>query len=233
MINYTQLLKAPATPINPQKPYDGGSSGNFNEAWGNLPYGNGSSGNTNAEVIHAYETGDPSGLHPTAANYAAPLSADGGGGGAPVAVPNQGGNPVANSVSPPAFGSHPQLTPELMAQFSKLLGENTYSVEAGGYIPSNQAENANSYWNKFGAGSGGDPAANKAMGDFYATLGDQPTVANTSPALAQFNASTGASPTLGPSLNSTLGSLISGPNGPTIEKTFGPKYEGPFKIPGY
>ncbi len=156
------------------------------------------------------------------------LPVDSGIGGGP-AVPNQGGNPVADSTATGSpFGSSPNITPELATQFQKLLGENTYSFPAGGYIRSDA-----NY--KGGAPAGGDPAANKAMGDFYNQLGGLPTVANTSPALTKFNQATGASPTLGPSFNDQLAKLLSDPSTgePAKRAGFGPKFEGPFNIPNY
>jgi len=104
-----------------------------------------------------------------------------------------GGSPV-----PDIRAADPSTLQRLLRGFSGL----TYSVPAGGYIPTTEARNANSYWNKFGAGSGGDPTSNRAAAAFYSYLGTLPTTYARTPALQQLE---GAGPIgTGPSFNTKL-----------------------------
>lgn len=82
-----------------------------------------------------------------------------------------------------------------------------YSLPAGGYISQFDARNANSFYNKFGSGSGGDPNANAYMARLYRAVGNLPTRPIGTPALNQFYQRFGGSPALGPSYNQILGGM--------------------------
>lgn len=87
-----------------------------------------------------------------------------------------------------------------------------YSPNAGGYLTRSEAENANSWYTKFGQGSGGDPLANRSAARFYGYIGSLPTRAMGTPALNQYyNQFGGGSAPGGPSFNSMLGSQWQGP----------------------
>lgn len=119
------------------------------------------------------------------------------------------GNPRAYSVSAPMFGSRPDIPADQLAGISKRLSGLVYSVAAGGYLNASEARDANSWYNKFGNGSGGDPTANRAAQDVFSEIGNYPTVANETPALGRLRATTPglAAPSQGPSLNSTIAGI--------------------------
>src|SRR5580765_2500452 len=105
------------------------------------------------------------------------------------------------------FGRTPSLTPEQATQISGLVGNLTYSTTAGGYLFNDESQNANSWYNKFGAGGGGNPAANRRAEQAYAIMGSAPTVPGMTSALQSLYAAGGGSPRLGPSYNDTLASM--------------------------
>jgi hypothetical protein len=135
------------------------------------------------------------------------------------------GNVTATSISSGSpFGRTPNLTPEQAQQVAGLLSGLTYSVPAGGYLFNNEAQNANSYYNKFGAGGGGDPAANALATKAYGITGNAPTIPGMTTALASLYANSGLKPTEGPSYNSILGGAGQG------------AYQGPWpvgRLPGF
>lgn len=139
------------------------------------------------------------------------------------------GNPRAISTGGSGFGFQPDLSgasPEQLKRFTDTLSHLVYSVPAGGYITQDEAQNANSWYNKFGTNSGGNPGANKAAHDIYGEIGGFPTKAIGTPALTRLQSDNPGLPVShGPSFNDRLGAL---PNNP-----FGPTYEGPYAIPGY
>lgn len=153
---------------------------------------------------------------------------------APVVTPPMTGNPVGTGVSSPAFGVMPYISPERMPevarQFLDLTQNYTYSFPAQGYISKADASNANSYYNKFGGGGGGDPRANQAMGNFYSMLGALPTTAVTSGALSKLNQERGTTPSLGPSLNETLGKLLSSPMVKLLGQHPSSTWQGPYSF---
>jgi hypothetical protein len=134
------------------------------------------------------------------------------------------GNPSASSgggASP--LGRGPYIPPDqLQAWADRLMGlDAVYSIEGGGYRSAADANNANSYYSKFG---GSDPRANQRVEDFYGDLGALPTAPNTTGALSQFNQQRGITPRLGPSINETLGHPWQGPW--NIDKTIVPQHVG-------
>lgn len=94
-----------------------------------------------------------------------------------------------------------------------------YSPTAGGYLTQGEANNANSYYNKFGAGQGGDPQANKMASAYYNYIGSLPTRPIGTPALNQFYAQFGGGYGSGPSYNSILGGSYQGPYGYGLQNT--------------
>jgi hypothetical protein len=132
---------------------------------------------------------------------------------APVATPPPtSGNVTATSVgSGSPFGRIPSLSPAQQALVGSLLSGLTYSVPAGGYLTSAEAQNANSYYNKFGAGGGGDPAANALALRAYGIVGNAPTIPGMTAALSNLYSAGGASPQLGPSYNQILTNAGQGP----------------------
>jgi hypothetical protein len=164
-------------------------------------------------------------------------------GGAPSSTPAvaptpSSGNVTATSVgSGSPFGISPQLTPALQEQMMQLMGQYT-PLLGGGYIhadiPDSPLHKGGSPYKGNITNMGSDPNANRVMANFYQQVGNQPTVANTSPALAQLNQATGVQPRQGPSFNEILAKLLAGPTGPLAKKAgFGPTYTGPWGIPGY
>jgi hypothetical protein len=137
------------------------------------------------------------------------------------------GNVTATSISSGSpFGRTPSLTPEQSKQIMGMLGGLTYSVPAGGYLFSNEAQNANSYYNKFGAGGGGNPAANRLATEAYGIMGNAPTVPGMTAALQSLYTNSGLTPRQGPSYNAILANAGQGP------------YQGPWgsfgqRLPGY
>jgi hypothetical protein len=132
------------------------------------------------------------------------------------------GNVTASSVSGPALGFTPFLTPEQQATLTRGLSNLTYSLPAGGYVSRDEANNANSYYSKFGAGGGGDPRANRAAGELFGVVGNAPTVPRITAALGSLYQRTGYQPALGPSFNERLaGTGFEGP------------YRGPYEYEGY
>lgn len=156
--------------------------------------------------------GGPPAPAPTPTNTMAPINA--------VGTASGGAGPFGFSPTGPG-----------LAGLLEQLSNYTYSVPVGGYLSSADALNANSYYNKFGAGGGGNPAANQAVRGIYNQIGALPTTANTSPALAALNQSSGIQPKLGPSFNERLAELLAGPAGEVAKKAgFTSPYEGPFRI---
>jgi hypothetical protein len=149
--------------------------------------------------------------------------------------PNSLGNPRAMSTGGSGFGFQPDLSgasPGQLSNWMNTLSHLVYSVPAGGYISETDAQNANSWYNKFGQGSGGNPASNRAAHDVYAEIGGFPTQAIGTPALAKLQAShPGLKGASGPSFNERLGSLAGNPF--AKDAGFGPTWEGPWDIPGY
>lgn len=106
----------------------------------------------------------------------------------------------------------PDLSRADPATLNRLnIDDLIYSVSAGGYLTRAEAENANSWYNKFGQGSGGDPLANRQAARLYGYIGSLPTRAMGTPALNQFYNQFGGSTPSGPSFNSILGSQWQGP----------------------
>jgi hypothetical protein len=144
----------------------------------------------------------------------------------PAPAPVAPGNVKATSITAGSpFGFSPDLSswsPQQIGDFMRGLSNLTYSAPAGGYVFSNEAQNANSYYNKFGAGGGGDPRANAAARSLWGPLGNLPTVPNATAALAALYQNTGLKPTQGPSLNERL--ATTGLTGP---------YYGPNEFKGY
>jgi hypothetical protein len=105
------------------------------------------------------------------------------------------------------FGWQPILTPEQSAQLMRGLSQLTYSVPAGGYLFNTEAQNANSYYNKFGAGGGGQPEANALARSLYGMVGNAPTQPGMTAALASLYQNTGLQPRQGPSLTSRMGAM--------------------------
>lgn len=146
------------------------------------------------------------------------------------------GNPRASSTGGGGFGFQPDLSsasPDQLKRFTDTLSNLTYSVSAGGYLFNDEAQNANSYYNKFGAGKGGNPIANKQAHDLYGEIGGFPTKAVATPALTRLREShpglgAGAA---GPSFNERLGDV--GDNPFASQAGFGSTWEGPWDIPGY
>lgn len=142
----------------------------------------------------------------------------GGGVPSPAAQPTPAAplNPVGTATGGTGpFGITPYIPPDQRGAFQALadstINKLTWSEPAGGYISNVDAMNANSWYNKFGTGSGGDPNANARAAQFYGALGALPTTANTSPALATLNQRAGIAPALGPSLSQLLGTPYQGP----------------------
>jgi hypothetical protein len=180
--------------------------------------GGGGSSNPNANF-------NPAGWHP------------GGGGGAPEspvgAVANFSGTVNANSGGGPSpFGSAPDITgnPALAKQLTDFYANNTYSFAAGGWIPNAQAQNANSYQSKFGAGQGGDAGSNAAAARLFGQVGDLPTRNIGTSALQAFNAGHGITPAARPSINSTLGPAFAANPDAMRDAGFGPRYQGPYQF---
>lgn len=156
---------------------------------------------------------------------------------APSSLTDQGSNQtpdinsVANSTGGTGFGSVPDFSsnPKLQADLLKALGDYVYSVPAGGYISAADARNANSYYNKFGAGGGGDPGANRVMEQLYGQVGNLPTRPVESSALAKLYQSGAATraPATGPSFNQTLSEVMQGPLGEAARDAgFTDRYRG-------
>lgn len=130
------------------------------------------------------------------------------------------GNVTATSVGAGSpFGWTPTLTPEQQMTLLGGLSKLTYSAPAGGYLFNDEAQNANSYYNKFGAGGGGDPRANAFARSLYGVVGNAPTHPGMTAALQSLYQNTGLQPRQGPSFNERLGGM-------------GP-YAGPWGFGGY
>lgn len=116
------------------------------------------------------------------------------------------GNVTATSTGTTGIGGlAPDMSladPSIVSAFNNL--GLVYSASAGGYIPGAQASNANSYYNKFGRGGGGDPMSNLAASNYYNYLGSLPTRSYGSMALAKLYQQTGQQAPRGPSFNSIL-----------------------------
>lgn len=106
------------------------------------------------------------------------------------------------------------LSPEARAALVNKLESYTWSVPGGGYLTNAEAQNANSYYNKFG---GSDPLANEAVGKIYSFIGSFPTTSGATAALQGLRQSGGAPTTHYPPLNQILGK----------------PYGGPFAFPGW
>jgi hypothetical protein len=125
-----------------------------------------------------------------------------------------------------------QANPETLGRLN--INNLVYSVSVGGYLTQPEASNANSWYNKFGAGSGGDPTANARAAAYYNYLGTLPTRPVGTPALNQFYSQFGGQPASGPSLNSTLSNQFNNSSpymqGQLREAGFGPSYTGPWQF---
>jgi hypothetical protein len=131
----------------------------------------------------------------------------------PAPTTGQGtGNVTATSVGAGSpLGWQPVLTPDQTAQLMRGLSQITYSVPAGGYLFNTEAQNANSFYNKFGAGGGGQGEANALARSLYGMVGNAPTVPGMTAALQSLYQNTGLQPRQGPSLTSRLGTPYYGP----------------------
>jgi hypothetical protein len=124
-----------------------------------------------------------------------------------------------------------QANPETLGRLN--INNLVYSVSAGGYLTQPEASNANSWYNKFGAGSGGDPSANAQASAFYNYIGSLPTRAVGTPALNQFYSQFGGQPASGPSYNSRLSDTFNNAS-PYMQNQFqqagfGRTYGGPWQ----
>lgn len=167
------------------------------------------------------------------------------GGGFPSGGSPTGASPAFGSqntnVTASSFGTSPlgAGVPDLSYADPRTLGRLDisnliYSSSAGGYLTRADAENANSYYNKFGAGGGGDPTANQRAASYYGYIGSLPTRPIGTPALNQLYSFGGTRPAPGPSYNTTLGNLF-GSASPFMQSQFraagfGPTYTGPFEF---
>lgn len=123
-------------------------------------------------------------------------------------------NPVAISrgINSPFGTPIPDLSKANPATLGRLnIGNLIYSANAGGYLTRAEAENANSWYNKFGQGTGGDPGANRAAAAYYGYIGSLPTRPIGTPALNMFYGAFGGGAPSGPSFNSILGNQWQGP----------------------
>jgi len=145
-------------------------------------------------------------------NSAAPIPNTGGAGALPSAAagptlnPPSTGNPSAvSSGGASPFGYSPVGgDPNILGKLADLV----YSVPAGGYITSAEANNSNSAQSKYNLQ---DPMANQLAKSIYDYIGGLPTQANTTSALAKLYAQTGQKPSTGPSYEERLGHPWEGP----------------------
>jgi hypothetical protein len=154
----------------------------------------------------------------------------------------QGGNDLpgggivgANSQSAGGNFGYRFADPAAAAGIAAGLSNYHYSLPAGGYLhndyPATATHREGSFYkggnppaNRISPlqGGGGDPNANRAVGDIYSELGNLPRVENTTGALNKLNAATGATPSAGPTINDTL--RTAGVNSP---------WGGPWEFPGW
>lgn len=124
-------------------------------------------------------------------------------------------NASAISTGGTGFGMMPDFSsnPGLLGDLAQAMQNYTYSWPAQGYISNADARNANSYYNKFGAGGGGDPRANQVMERLYGAVGELPTRPVETGALAKLYNSGAAErgPATGRPYNETLREIMSGP----------------------
>lgn len=148
-------------------------------------------------------------------------------------------NPVASSYGvSPLSAPIPNLSSANPSTLGRLdISNLIYSAGAGGYLTAAEANNSNSYYNKFGSGGGGDPTANRQAAAYYNYIGGLPTQPLGTPALNQLYGLTGQSPAQGPSYNSILSNASQGSFGSGYANLFGNTYQGPFqfgqRLPGF
>lgn len=127
-----------------------------------------------------------------------------------------GGSSIGSSPFGQGIPDISKLTSQQLDYITKTLSGFTYSVPLGGYIPRDQANDANSVYNKGYYNMKVALPSQRPIQDAYNMIGNLPTRPLGTPALNSFP---GYSPTPGPSYNDRLGAA-------------GP-YGGPWSFPGW
>lgn len=103
-----------------------------------------------------------------------------------------------------------KATPDQLKYITDTLSNLTYSVNAGGYLTSGEANDPSSAYVRgyYGQNIGSDPNANRLASNVYDLIGSFPTRPVGTRAL---NALPGYTPSSGPSYNDKLGKPYGGP----------------------